>query len=129
MNRVELVAAIAEQAKLSKKDADAALKAFVEVVTEQLVKKDKITLVGFGTFETSERAAREGRNPRTGETMKIDGSTAPKFKHGKPVKASADVSVGDVIEILFGTKSVKVEILDIQDTTKKDEAKELFKYL
>ena len=86
MNRVELVAAIAEQAKLSKKDADAALKAFVEVVTEQLVKKDKITLVGFGTFETSERAAREGRNPRTGETMKIARSTAPKFKPGKSLK-------------------------------------------
>ena len=86
MNRVELVAAIAEQAKLSKKDADAALKAFVEVVTEQLVKKDKITLVGFGTFETSERAAREGRNPRTGETMKIAESVVPKFKPGKALK-------------------------------------------
>ncbi len=86
MNRVELVAAIAEQAKLSKKDAEAALKAFVDVVTEQLVKKDKITLVGFGTFETSERAAREGRNPRTGETMKIASSVAPKFKPGKSLK-------------------------------------------
>ena len=86
MNRVELVAAIAEQAKLSKKDADAALKAFVEVVTEQLVKKDKITLVGFGTFETSVRPEREGRNPRTGETMKRAGSTAPKFKPGKSLK-------------------------------------------
>ncbi len=86
MNRIELVAAMAEHAKLSKKDADAALKAFVEVVTKQLAKKDKITLVGFGTFETSERAAREGRNPRTGTTMKIAGSTAPKFKPGKSLK-------------------------------------------
>ena len=86
MNRIELVAAMAEHAKLSKKDADAALKAFVEVVTEQLAKKDKITLVGFGTFETSERAAREGRNPRTGETMKIAESVVPKFKPGKALK-------------------------------------------
>ena len=72
MNRIELVAAMAEHAKLSKKDADVAFKAFVEVVTEQLAKKDKITLVGFGTFETSERAAREGRNPRTGATISVD---------------------------------------------------------
>lgn len=86
MNRVELVAAIAENAKLTKKDADAALKAFVEIVTEQLAAKNKVTLLGFGTFETSERAARDGRNPRTGETMKIASTTAPKFKAGKSLK-------------------------------------------
>ena len=86
MNKTELVAAIAEQAGLSKKDAESALKAFVEVVTDELKKGDKVQLVGFGTFEVSERAAREGRNPRTGETMQITACKAPKFKAGKALK-------------------------------------------
>ena len=86
MNKTELVAAIAEQAGLSKKDAESALKAFVEVVTDELKKGEKIQLVGFGTFEVSERAAREGRNPRTGETMQITACKAPKFKAGKALK-------------------------------------------
>jgi len=86
MNKAELVAAMAEQADLSKKDAEKALKAFTDVVAEQLKKGDKIQLVGFGTFEVSERAAREGRNPQTGETMKIEASKAPKFKAGKALK-------------------------------------------
>ena len=71
MNKAELVAAMAEQADLSKKDAEKALKAFTDVVAEQLKKGDKIQLVGFGTFEVSERAAREGRNPQTGKAMKL----------------------------------------------------------
>lgn len=86
MNKAELVAAIAEKSELSKKDAEKALKAFTEVVTEELKKGNKIQLVGFGTFEVSERAAREGRNPQTGETMKIEASKAPKFKAGKALK-------------------------------------------
>ncbi len=86
MNKTELVAAIAEQSGLSKKDAESALKAFVEVVTDELKKGDKVQLVGFGTFEVSERAAREGRNPRTGETMQITACKAPKFKAGKALK-------------------------------------------
>lgn len=86
MNRVELVAAIAEKTELSKKDAEKALKAFTDVVAEELKKGEKIQLVGFGTFEVSERAAREGRNPQTGETMKIAASKAPKFKAGKALK-------------------------------------------
>ena len=86
MNRVELVAAIAEQTELSKKDAEKALKAFTDVVTEELKKDGKIQLVGFGTFEVSERAAREGRNPQTGKTMTIAASKAPKFKAGKALK-------------------------------------------
>lgn len=86
MNKVELSAAIAEKAGISKKDADAAVKAFVDVVTEELKKGGKVQLVGFGTFETSERAAREGRNPQTGETMQIAASNAPKFKAGKALK-------------------------------------------
>ena len=86
MNKTELVAAIAESAEISKKDSEKALKAFVDVVTEQLKKGDKVQLVGFGTFEVSERAAREGRNPQTGKTMKIDACKAPKFKAGKALK-------------------------------------------
>ena len=86
MNKVELSAAIAEKAGISKKDADAAVKAFVDVVTEELKKGGKVQLVGFGTFETSTRAAREGRNPQTGETMTIEASRAPKFKAGKALK-------------------------------------------
>ncbi len=86
MNKTELVAAMADQAGISKKDAEKALKAFTDVVGAQLKKGDKIQLVGFGTFEVSERAAREGRNPQTGATMKIAASKAPKFKAGKALK-------------------------------------------
>jgi len=86
MNKTELVAAIAENAELSKKDAEKALKAFVDVVTAELKKDEKIQVVGFGTFEVAKRAAREGRNPQTGETMKIKASKSPKFKAGKALK-------------------------------------------
>ena len=86
MNRMELVAAIAEKTELSKKDAEKALKAFTDVVAEELKKGEKIQLVGFGTFEVSERAAREGRNPQTGEAMKIAASKSPNFKAGKALK-------------------------------------------
>ena len=86
MNKTELVAAVAEQADISKKAAEKALKAFVDVVTEEMKKGEKVQLVGFGTFEVSERAAREGRNPQTGKTMKIEACKAPKFKAGKALK-------------------------------------------
>jgi DNA-binding protein HU-beta len=86
MNKTELVAAMAEQTQLSKKDAEAALKAFIDVVSEEMKKGEKVQLVGFGTFEVSERAAREGRNPATGESMVIKASKAPKFKAGKALK-------------------------------------------
>ena len=86
MNKTELVAAIAEQTQLSRKDAEAALKAFIDVVSEELKKGEKVQLVGFGTFEVSERAAREGRNPATGEAMTIKASKSPKFKAGKALK-------------------------------------------
>ena len=86
MNKTELVAAIAEKAQITKTDADAALKAFTDVVSDELKKGEKIQLVGFGTFEVSERPAREGRNPRTGETMTIAASKQPKFKPGKAFK-------------------------------------------
>ena len=87
MNKTELVAAIADQAKLSKKDAEAAVNAFTEVVKKELKKKDgKVQLVGFGTFDVTKRAAREGRNPQTGAKMKIKASKAPRFKAGKALK-------------------------------------------
>ena len=86
MNKTELVAAVAEQAGLSRKDAEAAVKAFTDVVADALKNGDKIQLVGFGTFEVSERAAREGRNPKTGESMKIEACKTPKFKAGKALK-------------------------------------------
>ena len=86
MNRTELVAAMAEKSQLSKKDAESALKAFIDVVSEEMQKGEKIQLVGFGTFEVSERAAREGRNPQSGEPMTIAASKAPKFKAGKALK-------------------------------------------
>lgn len=86
MNKSELVAAIAEQAELSKKDAEKSLKALVDVITEELAKGGKIQLVGFGTFDIAERAAREGRNPQTGATMVIPASKAPRFKAGKALK-------------------------------------------
>lgn len=82
MNKTELIAAIAEKTELSKKDSEKVLKAFIEVVTEELKKGEKIQLVGFGTFEVVERAARDGRNPQTGEVMPIPASKAPKFKAG-----------------------------------------------
>ena len=86
MNKSELVAAMSERAELSKKDAEKALKAFIDVVTEELVKGEKIQLVGFGTFEVAERAAREVKNPQTGKKIKIAASKAPKFKAGKALK-------------------------------------------
>ena len=86
MDRKELVVAMAEKTQLSKKDAEAGLKALVDVVSEEMKKGEKVQLVGFGTFEVSERAAREGRNPQTGETMTIAASKTPKFKAGKALK-------------------------------------------
>ena len=86
MNKKELVAAVAEKSGVSKKEAEAVINAFTDVVTEELVKGEKIQMVGFGTFAVSEKAAREGRNPKTGEKKMIAASKAPKFKAGKALK-------------------------------------------
>ena len=172
MNKTELIAAVAEKAELSKKDAEKAVKAFTDAVSEELVKGGKVQLVGFGTFEVSERSSREGRNPKTGKPMTIAASKTPKFKAGKalkdevnrelmrldkclkvsrlikrrtvaneacdagrvlvngrPAKASLNVKAGDVIEIQFGAKAVKAEVLDVQETVKKDAAAELYRFL
>ena len=86
MNKTELVAAMAKDTNLSKKDVEAVLKSFIDVVTDELKKGEKIQLVGFGTFEVSTRAARAGRNPQSGKEMVIPASKAPKFKAGKALK-------------------------------------------
>ncbi len=86
MNKTELVAAMAEKAEMSKKDTESVLKAFIEVVTDELTKGEKVQLVGFGTFEVAERAAREGINPLTKKPMSIPASKAPKFKAGRGLK-------------------------------------------
>ena len=86
MNKTEFIAAVAEEAGLSKTDAAKAVKAFTDVVTEEMKKGEKVQLIGFGNFEVSERPAREGRNPHTGEPMPIAASKAPKFKAGKALK-------------------------------------------
>ena len=90
MNKNELVASMAEKTGMKKTEVEKVLKAFTETVTDELKKGEKIQLVGFGTFEVAERPAREGRNPRTGETMKIAASKAPKFKAGKALKDSVN---------------------------------------
>ena len=86
MNKTELIAAVAEKTDLSKKDADAAVSAVLGAITAALKAGDKIQLVGFGTFEVRNRAAKQGRNPRTGETMTVPASKVPAFKAGKALK-------------------------------------------
>jgi DNA-binding protein HU-beta len=86
MNKAELVDAIAEETGLTKKDSEAALKAFINSVSKELKKGGSVQLVGFGTFEVGKRAARTGRNPKTGEALKIKASKSPKFKAGKALK-------------------------------------------
>ncbi len=86
MNKSDFVAAVADSAELSKADAGRAVEAFIETVTKALKKGDTVTLVGFGTFSVRKRAARQGRNPQTGETIKIKASKSPAFKPGKGFK-------------------------------------------
>ena len=86
MTKADLVAAVATEAQRTKKDADKAVSAVLDAITEALVKGDKVALVGFGTFETRKRPARTGRNPRTKETIEIPATTAPAFKAGKALK-------------------------------------------
>lgn len=86
MNKTEMIVAMAEKAELSKKDAEKALSAFTNIVADTLVDGDKVSIIGFGTFEVVERAERQGRNPATGETITIAASKSPKFKAGKALK-------------------------------------------
>lgn len=86
MNKTELIAALAEKAEVSKKDAEKVLNAFVETVQDAVKADDKVQLVGFGTFESKARAARDGKNPQTGEAIKIAACKVPAFKAGKAFK-------------------------------------------
>ena len=86
MNKTELVAAVQEATQLKKKDAEAAVVAFVDTIKEALKKGEKVQLIGFGTFESKERPARVARNPRTGEEIKVEASKAPVFKASKALK-------------------------------------------
>lgn len=86
MNKAELIDAIAEKAGLSKKDAGEALSAFTNTVADELKNGNSVQLIGFGTFDVGERAARSGRNPKTGQTITIKASKSPKFKAGKALK-------------------------------------------
>ena len=86
MNKTELISAMSENANMTKVDAEKALKAFIDTVTEELKNGGKVQLVGFGTFEVVERAERQGRNPKTGEVITIPASKSPKFKVGRSFK-------------------------------------------
>ena len=86
MNKIELIGAVKDKTGLSGKDADKAVKAVFEAVTEALAKGEKVQLIGFGTFEVRERAAREGRNPQTGEAVKVAAAKVPAFKAGQALK-------------------------------------------
>ena len=90
MNKTELIAAMAEKTELTKKDTERALKAFIDVVTDELKQGEKVQLVGFGTFEVSERPERKGINPKTKATITIPASKAPKFKAGKALKETVN---------------------------------------
>ena len=86
MNKTELIAAVAEKTALTKKDSAAAIDAVFDVIGDTLQAKQKVQLIGFGTFQTSERKARTGKNPQTGAAIKIAASTVPAFKAGKALK-------------------------------------------
>ena len=86
MNKKELVQTIAKEADVTINDADRCLDALTKAITQSLAKNDNVTLVGFGTFQVKDRAAREGRNPKTGETIQIKASKVPSFKAGKTLK-------------------------------------------
>jgi DNA-binding protein HU-beta len=86
MNKDTLVGAIAEKSGLTRKDSESALNAFIQAVTESLAKKEKVTLIGFGTFAVVKRAARTGRNPSTGKPMQIPEKSVPKFSPGTNLK-------------------------------------------
>ena len=88
MNKADLISVMAEKSGMTKKDSEKALNAFIEAVEEALVERDKVQLVGFGTFEVRERSSRKGRNPQTGEEIDIPAASVPAFKAGKALKDS-----------------------------------------
>ena len=93
MNKTELISAVAEKSEVSKKDTEAVLNTAMDIIKETVASGDDVQLIGFGTFTIAERAEREGRNPQTGEVMKIKASKSPKFKPGKAFKDAVNVPV------------------------------------
>ena len=93
MNKSELISAVAEKSEVSKKDTEAVINALTSTIVETVAKDEDVQIIGFGTFTIAERAEREGRNPATGETMKIKASRSPKFKAGKAFKDAVNVPV------------------------------------
>lgn len=91
MNKTELIASVAQKTELTKKDAEKAVKALFDSISEELAKGEKVQVIGFGTFEVRARQAREGRNPRTSEVIKIQASKSPAFKAGKQLKELVNV--------------------------------------
>ena len=148
MKKSELVTLVAEKTGFSKKDTEKTIDTVFTAIADIMAAGDKLQISGFGTFETKERAARTGHNPRTGEEINIAAATMPVFKpgkrrtvandacdaaritvNGKPAKASYQVRIGDVIEIAFGQRTMKVEVLNIAEHTLKADASALYKEL
>ena len=134
MNKTELIAAAAEKAGVSKKEAEAVVTAAFDAIAASLKEGEKVQLVGFGSFEVKTRAERIGRNPATGAEIKIAASKVPTFKAGKAVndrvaRASYDVKVGDRIAIHFGERTLAVEVLSVADNVGKADAAALYREL
>ena len=95
MNKTELITVVAQKTDLSKRDAERVVKTVFDTITEELAKGDKVQVIGFGTFEVRERAAREGRNPQNGKTITIAASKSPAFKAGKGLKEQVNLTKAD----------------------------------
>ena len=130
MKKSEFVALVAEKAGLSKKDTEKTIDAVFETISDVIASGDKLQISGFGTFETIQRAARTGHNPRTGEEIANDACDAARITvNGKPAKASYQVKLGDVIEIAFGQRTMRVEVLNIAEHALKADAAAMYKEL
>ena len=172
MNKTELIAVVAENSGLTKKDTERVINAAIDAITAALMKGEKVQISGFGSFETKDREARVGRNPHTKEAIDIPATRVPVFKaskalkdnvakygdpmrldkylkvsrvikrrtvaneacdngrisvNGRVVKASYDVKVGDKIEISMGARTVAVEVLQVAETVRKDDAAAMYK--
>ena len=117
MNKTELVAAVAQKAELSKKDAEKAVAAVTAAITDALCAGDKVQLVGFGTFEVRNREARTGKNPRTGEAIQIAASKVPAFKAGKALKDVVKTNLGGFMILLQGCRICGTPVLFFRQST------------
>ena len=127
MTKVELIAAVANEANLTKKDAEAAVNGALNAITNALKEGDKVTLVGFGTFEVRERPVSRVIKRRTLANEVADAGRV--LVNGKPAKASYTVKVGDIIEVTFGNRPVKIRVLSDVEQKGKDVAREMFEII